>query len=227
MELATLAMRDTPKEMRYNVRTMPARIVPDVDKPSAAIEIPLQTPLPDYDLDQLDQPTPRDVDAILVSQGFRDLVDDARGVLLDLLSNPPVPAHAEASLDFTHESPQAARTGAADRSDLPRRRRGLSPGAVDCGPRLKGQSESTAAFLRRDYRGSAPSPTNSSSAYNWTSLNNRAAIPELDVRAPNSHAGADAGRKGIADRLHRARQGEDHLRAGHRISRRGARACAY
>jgi hypothetical protein len=106
MELAAAAMRDTPGEMRYNVRTMPARIVPDADKPSAAIEIPLQTPLPEYDLDQLDQPTPRDVDAILVSQGFRDLVDDARGVLLDLLSNPPVAAHAEASLDFTHEAPK-------------------------------------------------------------------------------------------------------------------------
>jgi hypothetical protein len=66
---------------------MPARIVPDQDKPSAAIEIPLEKPLPDYDLDQLEQPTPRDVDAILVSQGFRDLVDDARGVLTELLSH--------------------------------------------------------------------------------------------------------------------------------------------
>jgi len=42
--------------------------------------------LPDYDLHQLEQPTPRDVDAVLVSQGFRDLVDDARGVLTELLS---------------------------------------------------------------------------------------------------------------------------------------------
>jgi hypothetical protein len=66
---------------------MPLRIVPDEGKPSAAIEIPLDAPLPDYDLEQLDQPTPRDVDAILVSQGFRDLVDDARGVLTNLLSH--------------------------------------------------------------------------------------------------------------------------------------------
>src|SRR5205814_5797137 len=29
---------------------------------------------------------PRNVDAILVSQGFRDLVDDARGILTELLS---------------------------------------------------------------------------------------------------------------------------------------------
>jgi hypothetical protein len=68
---------------------MPARIVPDEGKPSAAIEIPLDKPLPDYDLEQIDQPTPRDVDAILVSQGFRDLVDDSRGILMDLLSNEP------------------------------------------------------------------------------------------------------------------------------------------
>jgi len=65
---------------------MPIRLVPDKDQPSAAIEIPLTKPLPDYDLDQMDQPTPRDVDGILVSQGFRDLVDDVRGVLTEILS---------------------------------------------------------------------------------------------------------------------------------------------
>lgn len=65
---------------------MSIRIVPDQNQPSAAIEIPLEKPLPDYDLEQLEQPTPRDVDAILVSQGFRDLIDDARGVLTDLAS---------------------------------------------------------------------------------------------------------------------------------------------
>lgn len=64
---------------------MPPRLVPDKNQPSAAIEIPLAKPLLDYDLEQMDQPTPRDVDAILVSQGFRDLVDDARGVLTEIL----------------------------------------------------------------------------------------------------------------------------------------------
>lgn len=68
---------------------MAMRIAPDKGKPSVAIEIPLENPLPDYDLDQIEQPTPRDIDALLVSQGFRDLVDDARGVLSDLLANPP------------------------------------------------------------------------------------------------------------------------------------------
>ncbi len=65
---------------------MSLRIVPDQNQPSATVEIPLEKPLPDYDLHQLEQPTPRDVDVILVSQGFRDLVDDARGVLTELLS---------------------------------------------------------------------------------------------------------------------------------------------
>ena len=65
---------------------MSIRIVADENQPSASIEIPLEKPLPDYDLDQMEQPTPRDVDAILVSQGFRDLVDDTRGVLMDLLA---------------------------------------------------------------------------------------------------------------------------------------------
>jgi hypothetical protein len=86
---------------------MSIRIAPDQNQPSATIEIPLATPLPDYDLEQLDQPTPRDVDAILVSQGFRDLMDDARGVLMDLLAHPPFKANApeHANLDFTHQAP--------------------------------------------------------------------------------------------------------------------------
>jgi hypothetical protein len=88
---------------------MSIRIIPDQDQPSAAIEISLEQPLPDYDLFQLDQPTPRDVDAVLVSQGFRDLVDDARGVLMDLLAHPPFQANSpeHASLDFTHSTPLA------------------------------------------------------------------------------------------------------------------------
>jgi hypothetical protein len=68
---------------------MSIRIAPDEDQPSVAIEIPLGKPLPDYDLEQIEQPTPRDIDALLVSQGFRDLVDDARGVLTELMCNPP------------------------------------------------------------------------------------------------------------------------------------------
>jgi len=63
------------------------RLSPDQNQPSVAIEISLERPLPDYDLEQIEQPTPRDVDVILVSQGFRDLVDDARGVLTEMLSH--------------------------------------------------------------------------------------------------------------------------------------------
>ena len=68
---------------------MPMRIIPDENQPSAAIEIPLEKPLPDYDLDDLEKPTPRDIDAVLVTQGFRDLVDDARGVLTELIAASP------------------------------------------------------------------------------------------------------------------------------------------
>ena len=88
---------------------MSIRVIADVNQPSATIEIPLDKPLPDYDLDQLEQPTPRDVDSILVSQGFRDLVDDARGVLMDLLVHPPFQAGSpeNSKLDFTHSKPPA------------------------------------------------------------------------------------------------------------------------
>jgi hypothetical protein len=86
---------------------MAMRIVPDDNQPSASIEIPLDKPLPDYDLYDLQQPTPRDVDAILVSQGFRDLIDDSRGVLMDLLAHPPYQANSpeHANLDFIHSAP--------------------------------------------------------------------------------------------------------------------------
>jgi hypothetical protein len=86
---------------------MSIHISPDANRPSATIEIPLENPLPDYDLHQLEQPTPRDVDAVLVSQGFRDLVDDARGVLMELLAHPPFQQDSpeNANLDFTHSAP--------------------------------------------------------------------------------------------------------------------------
>ena len=64
---------------------MPLKVIPDTDKPFISIEIPLEKSLPDYDLHDLEKSTPRDVDAVLVTQGFRDLVDDARGVLLEIL----------------------------------------------------------------------------------------------------------------------------------------------
>ena len=64
------------------------RVIPDENQPSAAIEIPLERPLPDYDLEELEKATPREVDGILVTQGFRDLVDDARGVLTELIAAP-------------------------------------------------------------------------------------------------------------------------------------------
>lgn len=74
---------------------MAIRFSPDKDQPSVAIEIPLEKPLPDYDLEQMEQPTPRDIDGLLVSQGFRDLVDDTRGVLTELVANPPaLPNHS-------------------------------------------------------------------------------------------------------------------------------------
>jgi hypothetical protein len=83
---------------------MSIRVIPDEGQPSASIEIPLEKPLPEYCLEQVDQPTPRNVDAILASEGFRELIDDARGVLMDLLAHPPTPLHTphEQELDLTH-----------------------------------------------------------------------------------------------------------------------------
>ena len=79
---------------------MAMRIAPDKNKPSVAIEIPLTKPMPDYDLGQVEQPTPRDIDGILVSQGFRDLVDDARGILTDLVAHPPTTTNTAHLVDL-------------------------------------------------------------------------------------------------------------------------------
>src|SRR6266852_5924300 len=93
---------------------MPFRIIPDENQPSAAIEIPLGKPLPDYDLHQLEQPTPRDVDAILVSQGFRDLVNGT-GIEITQLTGAICPSDDEVYLPGiwivlkdAHAAPKAA-----------------------------------------------------------------------------------------------------------------------
>ncbi len=60
---------------------MSVRILPDANAPTAAIELAITRPLDDYDIERVEMPIPREVDAILVTQGFRDLMDDARGIL--------------------------------------------------------------------------------------------------------------------------------------------------
>jgi hypothetical protein len=64
---------------------MAIRIAPDSAAPTIEIELAIMNPLPDYDLEEVEVAIPREVDGILVTQGFKDLVDDARVVLEQLL----------------------------------------------------------------------------------------------------------------------------------------------
>ncbi|HYL09517.1 MAG TPA: hypothetical protein VEU31_02165 [Candidatus Acidoferrales bacterium] len=64
---------------------MSVRILPDANAPTAAIELTITRPLADYDIEEVEMAVPRAIDGILVTQGFRDLVDDARGILEGLL----------------------------------------------------------------------------------------------------------------------------------------------
>jgi hypothetical protein len=57
------------------------RITHDAAAPNASVELMITRPLPDYDLDEVEAPVPRDVDPMLASQGFKDLLDEARGIL--------------------------------------------------------------------------------------------------------------------------------------------------
>jgi hypothetical protein len=60
---------------------MSIRIQHDSSAPNAAVELTILHPLPDYDLDEVEASIPRDVDPMLASQGFHDLLDEARGIL--------------------------------------------------------------------------------------------------------------------------------------------------
>src|SRR5262249_49792853 len=60
---------------------MAIKIEHDRSAPTAAVELPLKHPLPDYDLEDVEAPIPRDVDPMLASQGFKDLLDEARAIL--------------------------------------------------------------------------------------------------------------------------------------------------
>jgi hypothetical protein len=60
---------------------MAIRIAHDPGKPTASIEFMITQPLPDYDLEDVEASIPRDVDPMLASQGFKDLIDEARAIL--------------------------------------------------------------------------------------------------------------------------------------------------
>jgi hypothetical protein len=60
---------------------MTIKIAHDKAAPTSSIELMITKPLPDYDLEDVEAPIPRDVDPILASQGFKDLLDEVRSIL--------------------------------------------------------------------------------------------------------------------------------------------------
>jgi len=60
---------------------MSMKITHDAGAPTASIEFMITRPLPDYDLEEVEAPIPRDVDPMLASQGFLDLLDETRTLL--------------------------------------------------------------------------------------------------------------------------------------------------
>jgi hypothetical protein len=60
---------------------MPAKVSYDTHAPTASLELMITKPVPDYDLGEVEALVPRDVDPILASQGFLDLLDEVRGLL--------------------------------------------------------------------------------------------------------------------------------------------------
>jgi len=60
---------------------MTTKISHDAGAPTASVELMITRPLPDYDLEKVEAPIPRDVDPMLASQGFKDLLDEACAIL--------------------------------------------------------------------------------------------------------------------------------------------------
>ena len=60
---------------------MALKITHDAQAPTATIELMITRPLVDYDLVEVEAHVPRDVDPLLASQGFKDLLDEARSIL--------------------------------------------------------------------------------------------------------------------------------------------------
>jgi hypothetical protein len=60
---------------------MAIKITHDAGKPTASVELMITRPLPDYDLLEIEAAVPREVDPMLASQGFKDLLDEARSIL--------------------------------------------------------------------------------------------------------------------------------------------------
>src|SRR6202047_5155033 len=60
---------------------MGIKISHDAAAPNGSVELMITRPLPDYDLLEVEAPVPRDVDSMLASQGFKDLLDEVRSFL--------------------------------------------------------------------------------------------------------------------------------------------------
>jgi hypothetical protein len=60
---------------------MTIKIAYDAHAPSASVELMITKPMADYDLEDVEAPIPRDVDPMLASQGFKDLLDEVRSIL--------------------------------------------------------------------------------------------------------------------------------------------------
>jgi hypothetical protein len=60
---------------------MTIKIAHDKAAPTSSVELMITKPLPDYDLEDVEAPIPRDVDPMLASQGFKDLLDEVRSIL--------------------------------------------------------------------------------------------------------------------------------------------------
>ena len=60
---------------------MSIKIALDKAAPASSVELMITNQLPDYDLEDIEAAIPRDVDPMLASQGFKDLLDEARAIL--------------------------------------------------------------------------------------------------------------------------------------------------
>src|ERR1700722_2237630 len=69
---------------------MSIKIALDKAAPASSVELMITNQLPDYDLEDIEAPVPREVDPRLASQGFKVILDAARATLSPELAGGPL-----------------------------------------------------------------------------------------------------------------------------------------
>jgi len=131
---------------------MAIKITHEPGMSTASVELRITRPLPDFDLKEVKAHIPREIDPVVASQGFKDLLDEARSILESLW--------ADASLEIAQltgpSAPTARSFGRASgwcrRRRAPRRARRCLQACASTSPASPKACARISSFLERPPR---------------------------------------------------------------------------